>query len=414
MYFKMRSGMGDIIVAPLYRVLRARGVQFRFYHRVTDLIPGHNDAGRPCVERVRFERLVDSEPVEPVSTLHGVLTWPALPPREPFASDAEHADACHADRYFYAPRTERQTLDLHAGSDFDHVVFAIPVGAIPYVAPSLLGEGEGSLADDRCRELWRRQTGVEAVQTLALQLWFRPELTELGWRRPEPLLSLYYDPLNTYCSMDQTLDNERGWPPGSEPGHVAYFCGALRHRPELGPISVDVYRRKPSPDFERQVEALTRALADEIQREVRAHLDGLHELFPRVAGGSPCGELRFNYGLLIDPSHRVGGERLAAQYLRANHEPWERCTLALPGTTAWRLRADDTGYANLAVAGDWIANGFNAACLEGAFVSGIFAARAVSGSEELYPIAGERLLNLEPRPAPARAEPRGGDGTAIN
>ena len=45
MYFKMRGGMGDIISAPLYEVLKRRGVKFQFFHRVRALRPGKDGAG---------------------------------------------------------------------------------------------------------------------------------------------------------------------------------------------------------------------------------------------------------------------------------------------------------------------------------------------------------------------------------
>ena len=37
MFWKMQAGMGDVVFAPLYQVLRRRGVRFRFFHRVTAL-----------------------------------------------------------------------------------------------------------------------------------------------------------------------------------------------------------------------------------------------------------------------------------------------------------------------------------------------------------------------------------------
>src|SRR5690606_33935978 len=33
-FWRMRAGMGDTVFAPLYEVLRDRGVRFRFFHRV--------------------------------------------------------------------------------------------------------------------------------------------------------------------------------------------------------------------------------------------------------------------------------------------------------------------------------------------------------------------------------------------
>ena len=74
---------------------------------------------------------------------------------------------------------------------------------------------------------------------------------------------------------------------------------------------------------------------------------------------------------------------------RSNCDPHERCTLALPGTGKLRIAADDTGYRNLVISGDWIDNGIHVACMEGAVMGGIYAARAVSGVK--FPIVGETL-----------------------
>ena len=51
--FKMNAGMGDTIFAPIYEVLKRRGVTFKFFHRVTGLepgpVPGTSARGhRPC------------------------------------------------------------------------------------------------------------------------------------------------------------------------------------------------------------------------------------------------------------------------------------------------------------------------------------------------------------------------------
>ncbi len=37
LFWKMQAGMGEVIFAPLYEVLRERGVEFRFFHRVDAL-----------------------------------------------------------------------------------------------------------------------------------------------------------------------------------------------------------------------------------------------------------------------------------------------------------------------------------------------------------------------------------------
>ena len=35
--YKMRAGMGDTVMAPMYEVLRRRGVRFEFFNTVTDM-----------------------------------------------------------------------------------------------------------------------------------------------------------------------------------------------------------------------------------------------------------------------------------------------------------------------------------------------------------------------------------------
>ena len=36
-FWRMQAGSGDVVFAPLYQALRARGVRFSFFHRVHDL-----------------------------------------------------------------------------------------------------------------------------------------------------------------------------------------------------------------------------------------------------------------------------------------------------------------------------------------------------------------------------------------
>ena len=43
------------------------------------------------------------------------------------------------------------------------------------------------------------------------------------------------------------------------------------------------------------------------------------------------------------------------------------------------MRADESGYENLALAGDWTETGLNAGCIEGATLGGLQAANALLG-----------------------------------
>jgi uncharacterized protein with NAD-binding domain and iron-sulfur cluster len=53
--------------------------------------------------------------------------------------------------------------------------------------------------------------------------------------------------------------------------------------------------------------------------------------------------------------------------------------MAFADTLQHRLRADESGYSNLYLAGDWTRNGTEIGCVEGAVKSGLFAAIAICG-----------------------------------
>ena len=76
----------------------------------------------------------------------------------------------------------------------------------------------------------------------------------------------------------------------------------------------------------------------------------------------------------------TGPSRLDTQYWRANATPSERYVQTLPGTVQFRLWADESGLAHLYLAGDWTRNGMDIGAVEATVMSGMLAARAISGS----------------------------------
>ena len=54
-FWKMTAGMGDVVIAPIYQVLRRRGVRFEFFCRVDAL---HLDAQHQAVEAITVGRQV--------------------------------------------------------------------------------------------------------------------------------------------------------------------------------------------------------------------------------------------------------------------------------------------------------------------------------------------------------------------
>ena len=359
-FWKMAAGMGDVVFAPLYEALRGRGVEFEFFHRVDQL---HLSADRTRVERLtigRQARLAPGsgtyEPLVRVGELPGFPSTPLVeqldaPPeieREPLESH-------------FCDWPDAETRVLRDGEDFDVIVFAIPVG----MAPVLCRE----LVDDRPE--WRELTGrMTTTATQAVQLWLREDEVTLGWREPGTTVSAYESPFNTWASMPQLIEVER-WPAGDRPGSIAYFCGALQ---APWPANGD------RPAYVAEQRARVRANAVDLVERRLAHL---------LPGTSEAGSFRWE--LLCGRNGHAGHGAIDTQLYLANIDPSDRYVQCSPGTDAYRLRADESGYDNLFLAGDWTDNGLNAGCIEAAVLSGLQAANAVLGRSRSYRVVGTWL-----------------------
>src|SRR5207244_5482204 len=82
--YKMNSAMGEIVFAPLYLALQARGVRFRFFTRVTAL-----RVGGDAVARVELaEEVPGADAYEPLRPFRGedgwtIPGWPGEPGVQP-------------------------------------------------------------------------------------------------------------------------------------------------------------------------------------------------------------------------------------------------------------------------------------------------------------------------------------------
>ena len=78
--YRMRAGMGDIVFAPYYEVLsRApRNVDFKFFHRVTDLEPSADGRWIESISGEQQVQLAEGSPrYEPLDPVRGLPCWPA-------------------------------------------------------------------------------------------------------------------------------------------------------------------------------------------------------------------------------------------------------------------------------------------------------------------------------------------------
>ncbi len=393
MFFKMRAGMGEVIHVPLYHLLRSRGVKFKFFHRVKALKKRIDEGGAAFIDEIHLDQIArpaSGDEYDPLVRVGGADCWPFKPIREHIHPD--DYDAALQAEEFFSPSQDRTVVLRHADGApsaeampnvFDKVIFGIPVACIPFVGEELMAAGRGN---------WDLQDRVGTTQTVALQIWSKYSLAQLGWPDPPPLLSLFWDPLNTWCDMGQVLEKEP-WSADQRPRMLGYFCGPHPHEWQ-GPE-----RDRANPTIDNEWRARAKVQADHAADTLFAHLS---ELWPGF--GTPIGtdgkDRILHWNILFDPGNNKGKVRLSSQYLRFNIDPHERCTLALPGESENRINPDDTGYENLSVAGDWTANQILAACFEGAVQGGIRAARAISDRKALYPIIGASMLNATSRRPP--------------
>ncbi len=369
-YFKMQGAMGDVIIAPLYQCLVARGVRFRFFQQVTRV---EAEGDRLTAVRVQPQARVHGGPdgYQPLVDVKGLPSWPNQPCWEQLAvfPAAWQADPSRFESYYAEPPALPEEV-LTQGVDFDTCVLATPVACLPFLAPELCA-----------RPAWKDMVDkVQAVQTVSVQLWMTKTTQGLGWPGEPPFVSDFSDPLNTWCDMTHTLPRE-DWPPERRPGSVQYFTGA-QPGPPVCP---------PRTDRAFPARMLSEAL-DDAERFLDTQL-------PILLPGAALP----NVPQALDPA------LLVDRYVRSNCEPSERCTLSLPDSNRFRMKADGTGIEHLRVTGDWIDNGLYAACLEGAVMSGLRCANTFEGVDA--PIVGSQLDALVAAPAvppvKATAQPAG-------
>jgi uncharacterized protein with NAD-binding domain and iron-sulfur cluster len=360
-FWKMTAGMGDIVIAPIYQVLRQRGVTFEFFHRLDRL---QLDAHHQAIDTItmgRQVRLADgSDQYEPLCTVHGLPVFPAQPLIDQ-VSLSDRARICdwRSLETHWSREEDAETRVLRRGIDFDHVVLAVSLGMVDIVAQELVAD----------RAEWRDMTAhVRTVATQAFQIWLRPDEPSLGWQgSPGVTTSAYIPPFETWASMPQTLWAEN-WPDDDPARAVAYFCGSLD-----APWPTNEDPRSYVRRYEEQVRA---DVLKFMNRDIGLWFPGA------VSKGG------FAWDLLCGADGLRGAPAVASQHVSVNIDPSDRYVQSVPGSDRYRLRPDESGYDNLVLAGDWTDCGMNAGCIEAAVRSGLQAANVLLGRGRHYRIRG--------------------------
>jgi uncharacterized protein with NAD-binding domain and iron-sulfur cluster len=333
--WKMCAAMGDTIFAPLWQVLRDRGVRFHFFHKVKNL---RLDAHHSAIDAIELDvqaKTKDGKEYDPLVLVDAngmkLWCWPNAPKRELLAPSTPDVDF-ESD---WAPSTGSTPLTLRAGAEFDYVVMGIPVGALKAIAPELVAASP----------LWRAMVDtLKTVRTQSVQVWVKRDDRQMHWMDETRVMTdVYADPFNSIADMFQTLPREP-WPAADEPGGVVYFSTAMPDDPKEPP--------KPNPDYPKTQNDLVKA--------------NWHTWMKTYERG-PFGWL--------DPGQDLAERSL---YTRANIDGDARYVLSVSNSPATRIWPEATGFSNLYIAGDWTKSMLDLGCAENATASGMRAGDALA------------------------------------
>jgi uncharacterized protein with NAD-binding domain and iron-sulfur cluster len=351
--WKMQAGMGDTIFAPLYLVLKRRGVRFEFFQRVDEL--------QLSPDKQRISKIVIGQQMtlkgpayEPLVDVKGLPCWPSEPLYDQLEQGAKlRASGENLEDWWTRWEDPVPPRVLEVGTDFDLVILGCSIGVFPYIAKELIAASP---------ELAAMVEKVGTTQTQAAQLWMSKDLQGLGWTLPSPVLDGYAEPMDTWADMTHLVPRE-SWPADDTPANIAYLCSSL---PDDG---------EPPPP--RSHHGYAQEQARRVKENTLSWLEqssgGLWPSAQRPGGG-------FDYQLLVAPgSTETGPARFDTQYWLATLNPSDRYVLALPGSVQYRLGTNEHGFSNLFLAGDYIKTGMNVGCVEAATMGGMHASRAICG-----------------------------------
>ncbi|MBV8894027.1 MAG: hypothetical protein JO266_19005, partial [Acidobacteria bacterium] len=370
MLYIMRAGMGEAVIAPLYEVLRDRGVKFEFFRRLDQIVlaPG----GR-SIQKLVFTcqaEVVNGEYIPTaVDDQTGLVYWPSAPfwPRLRDGAEMQRAEV-NFESHWYKWRSYG-TEELMQGDSFDEVVLAIPVGAF-----SKLNQQDHCIAEEliAANPRFRQMTeNIGLIPTLAAQLWCTSDLAGLGWSLQRPAAVGASEPLSIWADMSEVMRFEKRQAQAL-PASLQYFCGVY---------GTTLFRR-PSNDA---------SVPDIASRQVHDIAIDWLEKFTRTFLPIACNsDSTVNWNFLYARSGAAGIKRFDSQYWRANIDPTECIPSSAVRSAKWRLAANESGFDHLYLAGDWVKTGLDVSSAECAVMAGMQAARAICGSPRQ--VAGENFL----------------------
>ncbi len=390
LFYQMKGGTGDVLAGPIYQVLRSekynRRVRFEFFHEVQKLeLNDRRDAIRSI--QLKVQATPKSAPYEPLVMVKNVPCWPNAPLYDLLEQGEllKAGDELPGGKGFdlESPWTAwpgvGMPVTLEQGRDFDDVVLAIPVAALADITRDLCADQLTADASDTARtaaDAWSKMLkNLSTVATQSFQLWANQSVDQMGgerWKQNGAIVhGSFVGPHSNWADWSDLVSTREQWPEVQEPSCLALICDVL-HTP-AGALPPD-----DGPAYEKQMDQLVH------EQMLNFVEEPLRSLWPKAYQDGA-----FRFDLLTDLQDGKGQSRLGAQYWRANVVPWERYTTSYPGSGAFRLRPDQSGFKHLYLAGDWTRNGLDFGAVEASVMSGRLAARGLLGQDYVIYGAGD-------------------------
>jgi uncharacterized protein with NAD-binding domain and iron-sulfur cluster len=386
--WRFGAGSGETLVAPLYEVLRRRGVKFEFFHKVR-----HLEIRGDRISKVRFDvqaHVKDSAEYRPLKRAggkHRLWSWPERPHFDQLVEGEKmlEAEAKHLKPHglgaldlesYWSWWKPAGRKDLLAGAHFDQVILGLSIGAFPYVCNAL-----------RRSKRWADMVDHRATYaTQHMQIWLREPAEKLGletWnaKKHGVITTTYLNPFNQHVEWADLVEEE-DWPEDNRPKSLWYFSGLLMDDERE---ALYLHHAYPKTQFDR------------VKYQSIQYLQaGMAQLLPKATPAErdvPGDAFGFDFELLSCPhvpgaAPKTGIDRFDDQFWKANIDPTERYVGCPPGGTQYRLKAWDSSFANLVLAGDWTFTGLNVGSVEGAVMGGRLASHALTQHPPLEQIVG--------------------------
>lgn len=361
--YQMIYGTGEVMIMPMYEVLKNRGVTFKFFHKIEQV--HYSETG--VIESISYAEQVQLAVPEynPVKRIINdtLSAWPSEPLYEQI-NPGDVAKLKAGKISLEDPWADWQDYrqgQFAKGVDFDEVILGIPIGTLKTICSEII----------RKEERWQLMVdNVATTPTQSAQLWFLRSLKELGfdlasWGLPPkngfPNVVVYQNPMYSWLDSSMLLPNE-DWPTNQTPQFLAYFTGPYVLRKPLPPFSDHEYQQRENERLKDTFEQWLYDNAGWFWPKATTYL------YPQG----------LDFQLLADPDNAPDGySRYLSQFFRANVRPTDQYTLSVPNSASFRLKADASGFDNLFLCGDWIDFGGNVGYIDGTIQSGQQAAQAL-------------------------------------